>query len=471
MTPAPSKKYALFTVFLVVMIDLIGFGIVLPNLAFFASGYGASAFVIGLLYSSYSVAQLFFSPIWGALSDRIGRRPVMIVSTLGSALSYFLLGFSNSVGHLFVSRILAGVMAGNISTAQAYVSDVTTADNRARGMGLIGAAFGIGFVLGPAIGAGLARISTSGAFFTQNPHALVGFFASALSFASFLLVIFVLPESLDRSARDSKAGSDAARPVKMSVFHLSFWTFVAGRKKGRGLEMTGHSTAPTDVPRSGTRGLETTGHSTAPTDVPRSGTRGLETTGHSTAPTDVPRSKDRGLPILFFCMFMATFGQASIYGAFPIFCKENLGLSPSAVGLQYVLAGLVAVFVQGGMIRPLVKRFGEKSLFVSGNVVMTVGLALIPLARSGGAVSAFIGLMALGWSLVLPTLTSLISKRSDPRFYGATLGASQALSALGRAVGPGWGGLLFGWHYTLPFFLTAALLLTTVAASMRFTDP
>src|SRR3989338_5559637 len=99
-----NKKAALSTVFLVVLIDLIGFGIVLPNLAFFAAGYGASAFTVGLLYSSYSFAQLFFSPVWGALSDRIGRRPVMIASTLGSSLSYVLLGFSNSVLFLFISR-------------------------------------------------------------------------------------------------------------------------------------------------------------------------------------------------------------------------------------------------------------------------------------------------------------------------------------------------------------------------------
>ena len=404
------KKGGLAAVFLTVLIDLIGFGIVLPNLAFFASGYGASPFVVGLLYSSYSIAQLFFSPIWGALSDRIGRRPVMIVSTLGSALSYILLGFSNSILFLFISRILAGVMAGNISTAQAYVSDVTTPANRARGMGLIGAAFGIGFVIGPAIGAGLARVPVTGDFFVQNPHALVGFFASGLSFASFLLVLFVLPESLDRSAHTSGASQDPARPVKMSVFNPLFWAFIADREKGR------------------------------------------------------------GLPLLFFCMFMATFGQASIYGAFPLFCKENLRMSPAGVGLEYVWVGFIAVFIQGGMIRPLVKRFGEKPLFVTGNAVMTVGLALIPLARSAGLISAFIGIMAIGWSLTLPTLTSLISKRSDPRFYGATLGASQALSALGRAVGPGWGGLLFGWYSPLPFFLTAALLLTMVAASVRFID-
>ena len=402
-----KRKAGLAAVFLTVLIDLIGFGIVLPNLAFFASGYGASPFLVGLLYSSYSIAQLFFSPIWGALSDRIGRRPVMIVSTLGSALSYVLLAFSNSIPLLFVSRILAGVMAGNISTAQAYVSDVTTPENRARGMGMIGAAFGIGFVLGPAIGAGLARLPSLGAFSDHNPHALVGFFAAGLSLASFLLVIFVLPESLDRSARVTP---DAARPVKMSVFSPSFWAFVADREKGK------------------------------------------------------------GLPLLFFCMFMATFGQASIYGAFPLFCKDNLRLSPAAVGMQYVFVGVIAVLVQGGLIRPLVKRFGEKKLFVTGIAVMTVGLALIPLARSQGWLFAFIGTMAMGWSLSLPTLTSLISKRSDPRFYGATLGASQALSALARAVGPGWGGLLFGWHFQLPFFLTAGLLALTVAVSFRFSD-
>lgn len=401
-----NSRAALFTMFLVVLIDLIGFGIVLPNLAFFASEYGAAPFTIGLLYSSYSIAQLFFSPIWGALSDRIGRRPVMLISTFGSAASYFLLGFSRSVVLLFISRILAGIMAGNISTAQAYVSDVTTPENRARGMGLIGAAFGIGFVLGPAIGAALAYVPAHGEFFQRYPHALIGFFAAALSALSFLLVLFVLPETLDRSGRKP----DDARPVKMSVFSLSFWRFVADREKGR------------------------------------------------------------HLPLLFFCMFMASFGQASIYGAFPILCKEILHLSPGAVGMEYVFVGVVAAVVQGILIRPLVKRFGERPLFVAGNILMMLGLGLLGFARSQAVLSAFLGIMSVGWSLNLPTLTSLISKRSDPHYYGATLGASQALSALGRAVGPGWGGLLFGMHTQLPFLLTAALLSTAVAASLRFAD-
>src|SRR3989338_10803932 len=129
-----NKKSALFTVFLVVLIDLMGFGIVLPLLPFYASQFQASAVTVGLLYSVYSLAQLVFSPFWGALSDRFGRRPVMLLSTLGSALSYVLFALSHLLAFLLVSRVLAGIMGGNISTAQAYVADVTTHDERTKGM-------------------------------------------------------------------------------------------------------------------------------------------------------------------------------------------------------------------------------------------------------------------------------------------------------------------------------------------------
>src|SRR5574341_1291469 len=146
-----KKSTPLITVFLAVFIDLIGFGIVLPLLPFYASVFSATPVQIGLLYSIYSLAQLIFSPIWGGFSDRVGRRPIMLLSTLGASAAYLLFGFSHSFLLLFLSRLMAGVMGGNISTAQAYVADITTLADRAKGMGLIGAAFGIGFVLGPAI--------------------------------------------------------------------------------------------------------------------------------------------------------------------------------------------------------------------------------------------------------------------------------------------------------------------------------
>src|SRR3989338_4433809 len=153
------KKTGLFIIFLVVLIDLMGFGIVLPNLALYAAELHAPAYFAGMLYAIYSMAQLVFSPVCGFLSDKVGRRPVMIISTLGTVVAYILFAFSNTLLLLFLSRFFAGIMAGNISAAQAYVADVTTSENRAKGMGLIGAAFGIGFVIGPAIGAGLMSLT------------------------------------------------------------------------------------------------------------------------------------------------------------------------------------------------------------------------------------------------------------------------------------------------------------------------
>src|SRR3989338_10329339 len=149
----------------------MGFGIVLPLLPFYASEFKASAVTIGLLYSVYSLAQLVFSPFWGSLSDRFGRRPIMLLSTLGSALSYILFALSGSLGALLLSRLLAGIMGGNISTAQAYVADVTTHEERAKGMGLIGAAFGIGFIMGPAISKLLIHSNVADFFhMSQNPY-------------------------------------------------------------------------------------------------------------------------------------------------------------------------------------------------------------------------------------------------------------------------------------------------------------
>ena len=191
------NKSALATVFLVVMIDLLGFGIVLPLLPFYAQEFSASAVTIGLLYSVYSFMQLIFSPIWGSWSDRIGRRPIMLLSTFGAVLAYIIFGLAESVGVLFLSRIVAGMMGGNISTAQAYIADVTDSENRARGMGLIGAAFGIGFVIGPATATGLIHPAfhefvadwgyvNFAEWMSNNRFALPGFFCCF----SFILQLF-----------------------------------------------------------------------------------------------------------------------------------------------------------------------------------------------------------------------------------------------------------------------------------------
>src|SRR3954447_3935203 len=153
------KKTSLLVLFLTVFIDLIGFGMVIPFLPFYAREYGASGITVGAVVGIYSIMQFFFAPVWGRLSDRIGRRPVIMISLAASCLGYLLFGFARSLAVLFVSRVIAGAGGANIGTAQAYITDVTTPEERARGMGLIGAAFGMGFILGPPLSGFLSTIS------------------------------------------------------------------------------------------------------------------------------------------------------------------------------------------------------------------------------------------------------------------------------------------------------------------------
>jgi len=191
----------LLVIFLTVFIDLLGFGIIIPLLPFYAEHFGASALMVGLLSTSFSVAQFLFAPFWGRLSDRIGRRPVILLGLLGSAVSYALFAMATSLAALFVARTLAGVAGANVPTAQAFIADTTTPDTRARGMGIIGAAFGLGFIFGPAIGG----------FLSHWGYAAPAWFASALSLANFGAAVVLLPESRPAHA------ADVSRPGRLEV--------------------------------------------------------------------------------------------------------------------------------------------------------------------------------------------------------------------------------------------------------------
>ncbi|MFQ5676848.1 MAG: MFS transporter [bacterium] len=199
-----KKATPLTIIFLVVVIDLIGFGIVLPLLPLYAKSYGASPFVIGLLAISFSVTQLVFNPIWGALSDRIGRRPVLLMSLFGAVVFYAVFGWAPSLFWLFVARLAAGIFAANISTAMAYIADITTREERTRGMGLVGAAFAIGFIIGPALGGLLS----------QHSYSLPGYGGALLSFAAFTLAVVKLPESLIKKSDLAKRRISYANVIK-----------------------------------------------------------------------------------------------------------------------------------------------------------------------------------------------------------------------------------------------------------------
>ena len=182
----------LMVIFTTVFLDLIGFGIIIPLVGIYGRHYGASFFQLAVLGSIYSLMQFFFSPVWGRLSDRVGRRPILLMSLLGSVFSYFLFAFANSIPLLIFSRAMAGIFAANISTAQAYIADVTDAKDRAKGMGLIGAAFGIGFTLGPPLGGiSAAKLGLSA------PGMIAGSFCAL----NFIVAYFRLKESLPLEIR------------------------------------------------------------------------------------------------------------------------------------------------------------------------------------------------------------------------------------------------------------------------------
>lgn len=195
----------LFLIFLIVFIDLIGFGMVIPVLPIYAQTepFMASPFEIGLLVSIYSWMQFVFSPILGKLSDKYGRRPILFISLLGSVVGYVVLGLANTVLLLFIGRIISGITGGNISAAQAYVADVTKKEDRAKGMGLFGAAFGLGFVLGPAIGGISSKYGVHVPFFI----------AAGLSLTAAIAVFFFLPESLKPKTDESIP----ERPFRLST--------------------------------------------------------------------------------------------------------------------------------------------------------------------------------------------------------------------------------------------------------------
>jgi DHA1 family tetracycline resistance protein-like MFS transporter len=208
----------MYIAFLVILIDMIGFGIMVPIFAFYVLKFGASPALATVMMSLYVGAMFLTTPLLGRLSDLYGRRPVMMLSMLGATAGYILLAFATNLWMVGISRLISGAMAGNISTAQAYITDVTTEENRAKGMGLIGAAFGLGFIIGPAIGSILA-----GNDFDSANLALPAMVSAGMTFAAFLMIVFVLPESLAKEHRD-------AAKKRPQVSRLDSFKQVLGRR-------------------------------------------------------------------------------------------------------------------------------------------------------------------------------------------------------------------------------------------------
>jgi len=207
-----NRRLQYAAIFFTCFIDIIGFGIVIPVLPLYGEHFGATPWQIGWLVGIFSLAQFFFAPIWGKISDRIGRKPVLLIGLLGTVAGYILMGFAHTVAVLFAARLLAGIAGANISAAQAYLADISTPENRAKAMGLLGAAFGLGFVFGPALG-GWAGVKFN--------YAAPMFIAAGLALVNFCFVLFCLPESRQRRE------AERSEPIFPGLFyHVERGTFL-----------------------------------------------------------------------------------------------------------------------------------------------------------------------------------------------------------------------------------------------------
>ena len=369
-----------------------------PLLPFLLASFTQDARTLGLLAGSYAVAQFTVTPLIGALSDRYGRKPVITVCVAGSVLGLGLFaitislnwaaipwaaGTSIPLALLFAARLLDGASGGTAATAGAVLADISTPENRAKAFGLLGVAFGLGFILGPAFGGLLARYGV-----TLPVWAAMGFAVVNLA-----LVIGFLPETHPVAARRALPRKRELNPF--SQLHRVF-------------------TNP----------------------------------------------EVRRLCLAFFLFFLAFNGFTAVL---VLYFKQSFGWGPGLAATAFLIVGVVATVVQGGLIGPLVKRFGEWRLTLAGLGFVIVGCSLIPLASRTNAqpvVFSAVAVLALGTGLVTPCLRSLVSRRLDSYGQGAALGSLQGLQSLGSFLGPP----LAGAAYELvgqrsPFWLGVLLLI------------
>lgn len=370
-----QNKKELLVLFIVMFLVMVGFGIIIPVLPFYAEDLGASPTQLGLLMAVYSVMQLIFSPIWGRVSDRIGRKPVMVIGITGLALSFFLMAYASKLWMLFAARILGGLLSSaNMPTVMAYVADITTEEDRGKGMGLIGASVGLGFILGPAIGGIFSKNNLSTPFLIAGVSSLITIF----------LVLFILKETLTKQKETQKQKEKI--PYKQVL------------------------TQP--------------------------------------------------LAILYFLQLFVSISLSGLEATFAYFAAEKADLNSVDIGYIFMIMGLAGAIVQGGLVGPLTKKFGEGTVIQLGAIISAIGFGLILFVDSFVKAAIFLTIFGLGNGVIRPCVSALLTKKSTIG-HGSTTGMLSSFDSLGRIIGPPLGGWLFSIAIGLPYI--SGIILSIVA--------
>ncbi len=406
------KRSPLIILFITVAIDLLGFGIILPLLPLYVTKYGGDEVTGGWLSASYSITQFLFAPLWGRMSDLHGRRPLILLSLLGSAITFLIFGAAPNLAVLFLARIVAGIAtAASLPTAQAYIADVTTPEKRSRGMAMIGVAFGVGFACGPWIGGALGKINLS----------LPAFVVAGMAACNLIWSFFALPESHttgrdELHARKAKlldttaftaAFSSAALAELLTVFCVSTFAFAL-----------------------------------------------MEST------------------FTWLVLFRIVDPHHGVATVTPELRKQ----AAAVVGPMFGIVGITAVFSQGAVMGGLAERLGERKLIWIGALVLAGSLCGIAVANSIALLTILGALLAFGSGMMNPSLTSLISKEAGRGERGGVLGVQQGLSSFARIIAPPLGtwlltirlGALYG---SASYVLSAGLMFLAFFLSLKLREP
>jgi len=408
------RKPSVLIVFLTVFIDLIGFGIVVPLVPLYSRSFGAQGFIIGVIIASFSAMQFIFAPIWGRLSDRLGRRPILLVSTAGAAASYALFGIASGLQNhvaalvlMVVSRMFAGLCGGNITVAQAYIADITPPAERSRRMGLIGMAFGLGFIFGPFIGGiSLQHLGITGP----------GWVASGLCALNFVLALFILTES-----REPGSAHAPERP------HLDQWKHTLSQPK-IGLLVVVFFLATFCF---------SCFESTLPLIV--GDNFGLDMTSNRAAGSTVAY-------LFVYCGLIGAFVQGGFTGRL----VKKMG-EAKLIALSLVLTGISLALL------PFIKGAGHLSFKI---LFQHEG-------RPWDYLLLTLALLSIGSSLTRPPLFGLLSNLTSAHEQGATIGVAQGAGSLARILGPIYATTILHFFAPLPYLTCTAILLITTILVIR----
>ncbi|MEL6270368.1 MAG: MFS transporter, partial [Chloroflexota bacterium] len=399
-------------VLFIVFIDLMGLTILIPILPYYALSFNAGTAVIGMLVASYPLMQFISGPILGALSDRFGRKPVLAIAQVGTFLSLLMLGFANALWMIFLARILDGITGANLPTAQAAISDITTPKNRSQGLGLIGAAFGVGFIIGPAISAGALALS-------GNNYSAPAFVAAAFAFTSVILTTFVFKETLPPEKRNARNGN------RRQTGALAFGSMLRGLRN----PVLGVLFLLVFLQQNVFGAFQSM---FAPFTLTRLGLNSLGNT----------------VFFVFFGVILAVVQGGLIGPLTQRFGERRLVYT----GLGLISAGLILMSFAPTLPVPWYERTALieelEGQSETGAVLSENQLALLPPDEERGVsvliyLLLVIGIVPVGIGLLQPSINSLITQRVSPQEVGEALGVNAAFFSLANVLGPLWGGAAF----------------------------